>query len=66
MADYMTLLGAEDVRAAGSRIVSAAEAMRHAASTMEESLHRHQRFLDEWITRFETVVERLSADAGEK
>jgi hypothetical protein len=66
MADYVTLMGAEDVRAAGSRMASAAEQMSRAASNMDDALQRHQRFLDDWLMRFETAVSALAASAGEK
>ena len=47
MAEYVTLMGAEQVQSAGVRMSSAAEEMRHAAASIEDSLTRHQRFLDD-------------------
>jgi IS30 family transposase len=55
---YMTLLGAEQVQSAGQTMRSAAEQMQRAASTIDESLERHRRFLDDWLTRFSEVMER--------
>jgi hypothetical protein len=56
VSQYVTLLGADQVQSAASRIASAAEEMRRAASAIDDSLSRHQRFLDDWLNRFETVL----------
>lgn len=58
MAEYVTLLGAEDVRSAGNAMRSAADDMRSAASSIDSTLDRHQRFLDDWLQRFEAAIER--------
>ncbi len=57
MADYITLLGAEDVRRAGSLMQSAADDMRCAASNMSSALEQHQRWMDDWLSRFQQVIE---------
>ena len=57
MPDYITLMGAEDVTRAGHRMQSAADQMSRAASTIDEALFRHQRFLDEWLQRLETTMQ---------
>jgi hypothetical protein len=56
MAEYITLMGAEDVRAAGRAIASAAADMRQAASSIDDSLHRHRVFFDEWLIRLEQAL----------
>ena len=56
MADYITLMGAEQVQSAARRMSEAADAMRSAASAMDDVFFRHQRFLDDWLQRFETVI----------
>ena len=58
MADFITLLGAEDVRSAGSSIRTAAEEMRRAAGSIEDSLERHRIFLDDWLFRLESIIEK--------
>lgn len=61
MAEYINLLGAEDVRSAGNRMASAAEDMNRAAGTIAESLERHQRFMDDWLDRLNaTLTDRIS------
>ena len=57
MADYVTLLGSEDVRRAGYEIRSAAESMGSAASSISHSLEMHQRFLDDWLLRLQNTLE---------
>lgn len=59
MAEYMTLMGAEDVRAAGNRMSSAAEEMRRAAGQIDEALRRHEMFLSDWLQDFSTTLERI-------
>lgn len=64
MADYVTLVGAEDVRAAGNRIASAASEMNGAAGSIEGALRQHQMFLDGWLMRFEIALS-TSATKGD-
>lgn len=64
MAEYVHLLGAEDVRAAGNAMRSAADDMRQAASSIDSVLERHQRFLDDWLIRF-TEAMQIASPAGE-
>ncbi len=59
MPDYVTLMGAEDVRIAGSRISSAAADMRTAAGSIDHSLHTHRIFLDDWLIRLEHLLRKL-------
>jgi hypothetical protein len=54
--DSIYLMGAEDVSSAASSIRLAAEGMQSAASWMTEALQQHQRFLDDWLARFEAVL----------
>ncbi len=59
MAGFTTLLGAEDVMAAGSAIHNAAKEMIRAASLTEDSLSRHRIFLDDWLLRLESMVKEV-------
>ena len=61
MADYITLMGSEDVSRAGRNMQSAAEQMSRAASSIEDSLFRHRQFLDDWIQRLESVMQEARA-----
>lgn len=56
MTQYLHLIGAEDVRKAGSMISGAADSMRSTASQIEDSLLRHRQFLDEWLFRLQEVL----------
>lgn len=57
MADYITLMGAEQVQSAASRMSSSASEMIRAASSIEDSFQRHQRFMDDWLQRLESILE---------
>lgn len=48
--DRVILVGAEDVRSAGHTMSSAADAMRRAASHMDDSMERHHRVMDQSLT----------------
>jgi hypothetical protein len=57
---YVTLIGTEQVQTAANTMRTAADEMRHAAGTISEALDRHQRFLDDWLGRFEAVLRGVS------
>lgn len=59
MSDYITLLGAEDVRSAGHTMTRAAETMSNAASTIDGAMERQRHFLEDWLARFEIAVEKM-------
>jgi len=52
--------GSNEVSRAGSAIGSAALGMQSAASNIEWALERHQRFLDDWLQRFEAAIEKTA------
>jgi len=54
--EYHYLIGAEDVSRAANNMVCAAEAMARATNNMDSALLQHQRFMDEWLTRLESVL----------
>lgn len=64
MADYITLLGAEDVRSAASSMRSAADTMSSAASHIDHALERHRRFMDDWLSRLEAALAKLETTEG--
>lgn len=53
------LLGAEEVGRAAATMSSAAQEMSRAAGYNDEAFRRHAQFMDDWLSRFEAVVERL-------
>lgn len=61
MSGSIYLHGSEDVQNAGYNMSSAAEQMQRAAASIEESLVRHQQYLDGFMLRFEEAVGRLVA-----
>jgi RecA/RadA recombinase len=58
MADYITLLGAEDVSRAANSMRDAASTMSSAASSMVSAVEFQQRVMDDWLNRFEAVLEK--------
>lgn len=66
MADYITLLGAEQVDRASHTMSSAASEMQRAASSIEDTLSRHRMFLDDWLMRFEQALSAHPGPATEK
>jgi len=57
MSKYITLLGAEDVRKAGSQMASAADDILRAANIISESNQRLTAELTELTTRLEVAIE---------
>jgi hypothetical protein len=60
VAEYVHLIGSEQVGNASRTMVEAADRMQSAANSIHETLFHHQRFLTEWIERFEQAVEKLA------
>jgi len=56
MPEHVHLIGAEEVSRAGSQISSAAGDMQRAASSLDQSLFNLRQYLDDWLNRFECVL----------
>jgi DNA-binding SARP family transcriptional activator len=56
MSERVYLQGSEDVYRAASMTQSAASEMQQAARNIEGSLERQQRFMDEWLQKFEQIL----------
>lgn len=56
--EQINLLGAEDVRRAGSTISSAASDMMRAANIISEALQEHQRRMDDFLIRLEQLFKK--------
>jgi len=57
MADYVTLLGAEDVRNAAHQIREAAQDMNRSVSYLDDVLTRHRMAMDDWLSRLEAALQ---------
>lgn len=57
--DRMVLIGSDDVLAGGRMARDAGNDMERAASTIQSTLESHQRFMVDWLQRFEAAVERF-------
>ena len=58
MNSYTHLVGAEQVQRAAEKIQTAATTMQNAAALIDESLTRHQYFLEDWLHRFELAAQQ--------
>lgn len=59
MADYVTLVGAEQVSSAAYVMRTAADGMRSAASSIDDSLRTHARVIDDALIRLNDMLERF-------
>lgn len=64
MSQYVTLLGAEEVSRAASRMQAAADTISSAVSNLDSILERHQRFMDDWLTRLDGTLQDRNHDLG--
>jgi hypothetical protein len=56
MSEYI-LLGSEQVERAGINLKFAAEEMKTAASNIDDVFFRQQRFLEDWLQKFQEILE---------
>jgi hypothetical protein len=59
MVESIHLLGADDVRSAGYAMRDAAGEMKRAAESVDFTADQHRRRVEEWLARFEALVERM-------
>lgn len=57
MAEYVTLLGVESVTRAAASMGQAAHQIQQAAGSIDIALFRHQQWMDDWLIRFQQVLE---------
>lgn len=62
MADYVNLIGVEEVSRAASRMAQAADQMTRAAATIDEALRSHQMFLEDWLSRWQAAHATVEND----
>ena len=55
--EYVHLVGTEDVQRAAVNMQDAARTMSNVSSNMQLILEAHQRFLDDWLLRYEQAME---------
>lgn len=59
MAEYMHLIGVEQMQSAANSMNRAAERMQQVASSFEYAAQRQQQLLDDWLVRFTDAIDRL-------
>ena len=57
--DYVTLIGAEDVRSAGNSIRQGAADMQRAADSIESTLMTFRSLMEDWLFQFERIVDKM-------
>ena len=56
MSEFVHLVGGDEVRQAGYRMERAATEIGHFVAQLSDALVRHERFLNEWLDRLESVL----------
>lgn len=56
MSEYIHLVGTEEIRSAANTMASAAERMIDAHNWQSDLTTSHQRFMTEWLERFEQIL----------
>lgn len=64
MAEYVHLVGAEDVSRAASSMRSAADEMHRAADQITFALEQHQQFLTNWLDLLNATLSDRISDLG--
>jgi hypothetical protein len=64
MAEYVHLVGAEQVQSAAITMRSAAEEMSRATSQITYSLEAHQRFMTDWLVQLDGILRDRTHDLG--
>ena len=54
--EYVYLQGSEDVQRAAGAMQSAADTMRSATGNLAGTIEQHERFMTEWLDRFEMIL----------
>ena len=64
--DSIFLHGSEDVASGGRAMQNAAAEMQRTASNISAALDQHQRFMDDWLWRFQSVLEASSPNPSDQ
>jgi len=59
VSEYITLMGAEDVRRGGNMAQEGGESMIRAANTIDESLRRFQSFMEDWLIELKDTIDAI-------
>ena len=62
MAEYMHLIGVEQIQSAANRMMDAAERMNRAANTMHEVLSRHETAMESFALKIDELLDELDND----
>jgi len=62
--DHIYLQGSDSVERGGNAIRGAAEEMNQAARNIEAALERHQRFMEDWLDRYQQMLVADAVNSG--
>ena len=57
--EYTVLVGTEQMQIAANTVREAAHTMGNVSGNLQYVLEANQRFLDDWLSRFESVLDRV-------
>lgn len=63
---YITLHGTEQVASAARQMQQVADSIQRAANNLDHSLQMNQRWMDDWLQRFQSIVMELAENAQSK
>jgi glycine cleavage system pyridoxal-binding protein P len=59
MAEYIHLVGAEQIQSAANRMVEAAHEINRAANTIHDAMQRHEEVMRDLMIKIDNVVDEL-------
>ncbi len=62
--DNIYLQGSDSVERGGNSMRQAAQDMQQAATNIEGALERHQRFMDDWLERYQQMLVADAVNSG--
>lgn len=62
--DHIYLQGSDSVERGGHAMQRAAQEMDQAARNIEGALERHQRFMDDWLDRYQRILVADAVNSG--
>lgn len=65
MAEYMHLIGTEQIQSAANRMVDVAERMNIAANTINETFRRHEQAMSDLMLRIDDLIDVMKEDEEE-
>ena len=65
MAEYIHLVGVEQVQSAANRMITAAELMNRAVNNMSEVLCRHEKVMQDLMIKIDDLIDAIDEEEEE-